>query len=128
MEDWSNKKILIVEDELSNSLYINAILKKTNINTTLVDNGRDAVEMVKNNRFDVVLMDLKMPIMDGFEATKKIREFNPDIVIIAQTAYAFQREECMSLGFSDYVTKPYYREQILAILEKHFNYKESNTL
>jgi CheY-like chemotaxis protein len=119
---------LIVEDELSNSLYINAILKKTNINTTLVDNGRDAVEMVKNNRFDVVLMDLKMPIMDGFEATKKIREFNPDIVIIAQTAYAFQREECMSLGFSDYVTKPYYREQILAILEKHFNYKESNTL
>jgi len=119
MENWGDKKILIAEDEIANYLYIKAVLKKTNVEEDYAENGAKAIELIKTNKYDLVLMDLKMPIMDGFEATKIIRKTNKNMVIIAQTAYAFKREECICHGFTDFISKPYSKNQLLELFNKY---------
>ncbi len=125
MENWENKRILIAEDELANYLYIKAILKKSNVAEDHAENGAKAVELIKTKDYDLVLMDLKMPIIDGFEATNIIRKTDKDIVIIAQTAFAYKREECFELGFTDFISKPYSKKQLINIFNKYLNNKDT---
>ncbi len=107
--DWHNKTILVVEDEDHNYAYIFEILKRTKAVIIRAENGVKAVEKVKQGTIDVVLMDIKLPEMDGYKATMEIKKLNPSLPVIAQTAFAMEREriECMNAGCDDYLAKPY---------------------
>jgi signal transduction histidine kinase/CheY-like chemotaxis protein len=106
---WKGKTILIAEDSESNfQLYV-AVFQMTGVNFIRAVDGQDAIEKLKEHpEVELVLMDIRMPIMDGLEATRRIREFNRNIPIIAQTAYAEEedREKAMNAGCSDYQLKP----------------------
>ena len=117
--EWSNHMILIVEDDLNNYLFLEQLLKKTKANLHHVVNGEEAVEFVKNNDVDIVLMDIMMPIMNGYEATKEIRKFNKELPILAQTANAMVEDKQKSLdaGCSDYVSKPVNKKVLLNKIE-----------
>ena len=109
-------KILVAEDNDSNFLLVRNILKDYDL--LRVTNGVEAVEEIRNGRFDFVLMDLKMPVMDGLVATRKIREFNSDIPIVALTANAFDadRASAMDTGCNAFLPKPVKRKQLLELL------------
>jgi len=115
------KTILIVEDEDSNYLYLNELLSVFHYLIIRAVNGLEAVEICKSTtKIDLVLMDIKMPIMDGNEATKKIRSFLPNVPIIAQTAYFIKEdhEKAIASGCNDYITKPLDKKVLISkILE-----------
>jgi CheY-like chemotaxis protein len=103
------KRILVVEDDKESYLLIQEILTPLNFEIHHVGDGRDAVEFVRMNpEIQLVLMDMKLPFMNGDEATAAIRKFNQDILIIAQTAYAMlgDKEKAIEAGCNDYITKP----------------------
>jgi len=124
MQQGSNmiKNILIVEDEEVNSMLLKEFLSTLNVNIFYALNGLEAVNRCKSEpHIDLVLMDVKMPIMDGYEATKLIREFMPDVPIVAQTAYASQMDRDMAIeyGFSDFITKPFSRKLIISKITEY---------
>jgi CheY-like chemotaxis protein len=107
--ELKGKKILIVEDDMSSRLYLNKILEKAEVITLNAGDGQEALEMaVKNPDIDLILMDIQLPVMDGYTAARKIREFRKEIIIIAQTAYGLMddKEKIMDSGFDDYLIKP----------------------
>ncbi len=115
-------RILIVEDNEINQKVICALIKRLGAEYELCVNGEEAVErMAHNNKFDVILMDIQMPIMDGYTATKKIRDFNKEIPIIALTANAFSEHKKLSIevGMDDFLTKPIKKEALILSLKKH---------
>jgi PAS domain S-box-containing protein len=101
-------KVLLVEDVVMNQELATEILSKKGIITSLANNGQEAVEAIRANKFDVVLMDMQMPIMDGCQATETIRKFNQQLPIIAMTANAMasDKEKCLASGMNGYITKP----------------------
>jgi signal transduction histidine kinase len=108
-----NLKILLAEDNMFNQKIIKGILKKQNHEITIVDDGKKAVQILESNSFDVILMDIQMPEMDGITATKLIRDtnskvMNHDVPIIAMTAYAMKEDQdlCLNSGMNGYVSKP----------------------
>lgn len=113
-------KILLVEDNLLNQRVVTFSLKKYDHEVTIANNGLEAVELFRVNKFDVILMDLMMPVMDGLEATVKIREEeemnNSDkrIPIIAITANTMDndRDTCISYGMDDFMSKPFDIEKL----------------
>lgn len=113
-----NIRILVAEDNDSNFLLINAILKRRGTLTRVI-NGKEAVEAVMNGVYDIVLMDIRMPEMDGLEATRRIREFNKNIPIVAVTANAFNSDKIKALeaGCNDFITKPVNKEILFSILD-----------
>ena len=123
-----NNKILIVEDNKINQIVTQNILQKENFETSIVDNGLDAIEAVKNNDFDLVLMDLNMPQMNGFDATKKIREFNQEIPIIALTAVAIEeiKFKVFESGLTDIINKPYDNQEFYQVILKNIQKTEKN--
>jgi two-component system sensor histidine kinase/response regulator len=117
--------ILLVEDNPDNRLLIKAFLKKFPFKMDDAENGGEAVEKFKNNKYDLVLMDMQMPIMDGYSATRIIREWEKEngkeeTPILALTAYAMKedREKTIKAGCSDYLTKPVKKEKLLEALQK----------
>ena len=112
----TGKKILIVEDDFSSKLYLNKILEKTNVTILNAGDGQEAVDIAFNNPdIDVILMDIQLPIMDGYAAMKKIREFRNHIIIIAQTAYGLlgDKEKIINSGFNDYIIKPILTQNLI---------------
>lgn len=121
---WNFKKILVAEDEETNYLFIEAILEDTNAILIWARNGLEAVD--KFNQYqdiDLILMDIKMPEMDGLTATKTIRKINHEVPIIAQTAYAMSEDKskCINAGCNDYLTKPINHKLLLATIGKYFS-------
>jgi PAS domain S-box-containing protein len=111
--------VLVAEDEISNYFVLEVILKKMNFNVLRAINGEEAIEICKNEAVDLVLMDIKMPVLDGYEAALLIRELRPDLYIIAQTAHAAQSEIVQYKdAFDDYITKPFTKEKIKSCVEK----------
>ncbi|MDH7604795.1 MAG: response regulator [Melioribacter sp.] len=105
------KKILLAEDYKHSQIIVTRLLKKNNFeDIVVVENGEDAVKMAKQEKFDLILMDMQMPIMNGFEATEKIRQMPEykNVPIIALTAFAMKgdREKCLEVGATDYIPKP----------------------
>lgn len=105
------KKILLAEDYKHSQIIVTRLLKKNNFeDIVVVENGEDAVKMARQEKFDLILMDMQMPIMNGFEATEKIRQLPEykDVPIIALTAFAMKgdREKCLEVGATDYIPKP----------------------
>ena len=113
------KKVLVAEDNDSNFILMTYILKKY-YQFDRAKNGQEAVEMVEKGGFDIVLMDIKMPVMDGLEATKAIKESLPDLPIIALTANAFDsdRQLAMEAGCNDFLSKPVSSELCLKTIRK----------
>ena len=106
------KSVLIVDDDLVNRKVMYAVVKKLGHSVILAEDGSIAVDYCKRENFDIILMDISMPNMDGFEATKQIRRLDGyqrgGTPIVALTAYALDgdREKCLSNGFDDYMSKP----------------------
>ena len=114
-------KILIVEDDTSSKLYLNKILEKAGAIILNASDGLEAFELsMKNIDIDIILMDIQLPVMDGFTAARKIREIQPTTKIIAQTAYGLTSDldEIINSGFDDYIIKPIFSEQLLAKIDK----------
>ncbi len=123
--DWKKYTILVVEDEYSNIEVIKAFLRPTAVNVVYAEDGDQAVSCLKtDSSIDLILMDLKLPVMDGVIATQTIRAFNNKVPIIAQTAYgvSHQRIETLKCGFNDYVTKPLDRERLLTSIDHHLKH------
>ncbi len=113
------KKILVAEDNDSNFILMSYILKK-HYQFDRAKNGKEAVEFVESGNYDLILMDIKMPIMDGLEATKAIKANHPDLPIIALTANAFDSDRVLALeaGCNDFLSKPVSGESCLAAIKK----------
>ena len=123
---WAEKNILIAEDEESNFILIKEILKKTGIKIIRARDGIEAVKMANQNKaLDLILMDVQMPGINGYEATRKIRQLNINIPVIAQTAYAMSGEREISLGegCNDYISKPIRAQELLYVIGKFLNSK-----
>ena len=110
--DLTNIKILVVEDNKINQMITRKILNKMSLNCDVVDNGEEAVDRVKENRYDVVLMDIHMPGISGLEATKIIRTFDKELTIFALTAVTLEDKmhEFDEAGFDDIISKPFKQE------------------
>ncbi len=115
---WSNKTILIAEDEDSNYRYLEMVLNKTKAKILWAKDGLEAIDLCKQYEPDLILMDIKMPNMDGLEATRMIKKTHPEIPIIAQTAYAMENDEHLSLeaGCNSYLSKPIKANKLLEVL------------
>jgi len=125
--NWDCKKILIAEDEETNFLFIEAILEDTKAILFWAKSGLEVINQFNQNKdIDLILMDIKMPEMDGLTATKKIREIDPNVPIIAQTAYAMSEDKnkCLKAGCNDYLTKPINYRLLLSTIDKYLTPKE----
>ncbi|HOG19314.1 MAG TPA: ATP-binding protein [Salinivirgaceae bacterium] len=120
--NWSNKTILLAEDDISNNIYVTEILRKTKVDLIVAKTGEEAIEEVKSGKhIDLILMDIKMPIVDGLTATKEILKIDPNIPIIAQTAYAFvdDIERAKEAGCVDFISKPMKSAELISKITKH---------
>ena len=114
-------RILLVEDNPVNQLVAKGMLAKLGCQVQLATQGAEALELLERDDFDLVLMDCNMPVMDGYEASRRIRQSGrwPDLPIVALTANAMpeERERCRAAGMNDYLAKPFRREELLALVE-----------
>lgn len=109
------RKILIVEDDFSSRLYLNTILEKSGLIIFNAADGREAYELVlRNPEIEIVLMDIQLPVLDGYTCTKMLREAGITTPIIAQTAYGLtgDKERLLTSGFDDYLIKPISQNQL----------------
>jgi len=118
-----NLKILIVEDDEISDLYLTLILNKYAVDIIHAPNGKEAIGCCRNNPdIDLIMMDIKMPEMNGYKAVQEIRKFNKDVVIFAQTAFALSgdKEKALKSGCNEYLKKPVKEADILRLVQKHF--------
>ncbi|SNS96173.1 Signal transduction histidine kinase [Ekhidna lutea] len=123
----TGKRILLVEDNQMNIMVAEKFLKKWELNVEVAHNGQEAVEMMMEKSYDLILMDLQMPIMDGYKATRKIRTFNQKTPIIALTASALLkvRQEVIAAGMNDYITKPFDPNELRRKIASFIKYQET---
>ena len=123
-EQWQPLSFLVAEDNAVNQKLIARLLEKRGHSVELAQNGREALEAMKQKHFDITLMDIQMPVMDGIEATKRIREMEKfsgaRMPVIALTAHAMQGDEerCLACGMDGYVTKPVKLDDLFSVIEK----------
>ncbi len=115
------KSILIAEDDTFVIKFLEMALKPLDTPLVFVDNGVDAVEKAKESDVALILMDIKLPLKNGLDATREIRKFRPDIPIIAQTAFALSgdEEKALNAGCTDYITKPINRKRLLEMINEY---------
>ncbi|HAF30921.1 MAG TPA: hypothetical protein DCG75_17930 [Bacteroidales bacterium] len=121
--ELKNTKILIVEDDRLSAEYLSELIREKSGKLLFAENGEKALQICKQHiDVDLILMDIKMPKMDGKTATKKIREFNKQVIIIAQTAFALDgdQDELLKAGCNDYIEKPIQEETLFSIIGKYF--------
>jgi signal transduction histidine kinase/ActR/RegA family two-component response regulator len=120
----NNLKILIVEDDEVSEMFISIIVKVFSREILKVKTGIDAIDICrKNPDIDLVLMDIKIPLIDGYEATRQIRQFNNNIVIIAQTAFGLtgELEKAIAAGCNEYISKPINQDYLIELIKKQFS-------
>ena len=119
--DWKEKVILIAEDEESNYTFLEHVLKRTGVKLLWAQNGMEAVNIAQTEKIDLILMDIRMPGMDGYEATEIIKKGNKSLPIIAQTAYALKGEKELSIGSGcdAYISKPIDIIELMGLLSTH---------
>jgi len=116
--------VLIADDDTISIQYLKEILEPEKVRMLFANNGQETVEIIKASpEIQIVLMDLKMPVMDGFEATKRIKKMNPCLPVVAQSAYAFSQdmEKARIAGCDDFISKPVNRELLLSLINKHIS-------
>ncbi len=117
--NWSDYTILIVEDDISSTFFLKEVLRDTRVNILHASNGQEAVNYCKSNTsIHLVLMDIKMPVMNGFDATRAIKLICPDLPVIAQTANAIydSRILCREAGCNAFISKPIDSEELLDMI------------
>jgi CheY-like chemotaxis protein len=127
-EFLKGRKILIVEDDPSSKLYLNKILEKTGVILLNAGDGQEAIDIaLENPDIDIILMDIQLPVMDGYTSAEKIREFRENIIIIAQTAYGLMgdKEKIIDSGFNDFVIKPIFSKNLIEKLVNSLTGKKS---
>jgi CheY-like chemotaxis protein len=121
--DLSNKTILVVDDTIDVINYLQILLKNTNVNFLFATSGMEAIELYiqKQDIIDIILMDIQMPEMDGMQVTRKIREINNEVIIVAQTAFALaaEKELFMQVGCNDFIAKPIEDDRLIEIFQKY---------
>ena len=123
-------KILIVEDDETSEMLISIAVRALSKEIIKVRTGADAIETCRNNPdLDLILMDIKMPEMDGYEATRQIRQFNNGVYIIAQTAFGLveEREKALDAGCNEYISKPMDIALLRMMIQKQFNIEAQNS-
>ncbi len=122
-QDWKDYTILVVEDVDTNKIFFDAALRRTNAKILWAKDGKEAITIFKENEIDLILMDLQLPIMDGYTATREIKKIDPSVPIIAQTAHVMsgEREKCMEAGCDDYLAKPIRLQILIDTLSKYLN-------
>ena len=125
-EELKNLNVLVVDDSLDNQLFISKILTLAGARVENANNGRQGIEKANQGHFDVILMDLQMPEMDGYEATKELRRQNYERPIIALTAHAMkeERKRCLESGFNEHITKPVDRKFLIRTLAELKNHSQ----
>ena len=121
--DFIGKKVLLVEDNLINIMVGKQILEKAKLSVEVAENGLEAINMVKENRYDIVLMDIQMPVMDGYTAVKEIRKFNKELPIFALSASVFNevKDKIEDCGMDGFIVKPFDPEDLLNRIEDAIN-------
>jgi len=119
--EWQNKTILIVEDDYTSNEFFREVLSLTGARIKFAINSKEALEIFKNEKIDIVLLDIQLPGISGIEILKEIKKINNKIPVIAETAYALtgDREKYISLGFDDYIAKPILPVQLLEIISNY---------
>jgi PAS domain S-box-containing protein len=123
--------ILVVEDNSMNQLLIKFTFESWKVNYQLADNGAKAIEWLQRSTFNLVLLDIQMPLMDGYATAQAIRkELKSDIPIIAMTAHALagEREKCISYGMNDYISKPIHEKELFSLLKKYLDVDRDSNL
>ena len=121
--DFTGKTIIVAEDAQINYILMEKILQKTNVKILWAKNGKECVELyIQHPEVSLILMDMQMPVMDGFEATKQILEINPDFPIIAQTAFSYSEEKnrILGIGCIDFIAKPIEKNLLYRKMAKAF--------
>lgn len=118
---FSNQNVLIVEDDNFNAMYLQEILTQTGLMPHLATTGKEAMEKALNLQVDLILMDVRLPDTNGYEITRQLKQHNPELKIIAQTAYATPGEiqKAMDAGCNDYISKPINKDLLLKMMSKH---------
>lgn len=121
--EWKGKKILVAEDDSSNYSLISEVLKHTNVELIRARDGKETIQLFDEHResIDLVLMDIRMPEMDGYQCTRYIKEKDPEMPVIAQTAYAMsgERDQSMEAGCDDYISKPLQVRSLIETIGRH---------
>ena len=117
----NQKTVLLVDDHNYSLIVLKKMIEKAGINVISVQNGLEAVKACQEQNIDLVLMDIKMPVMDGYSAMIQIKKLKPEIKIIAETAYALSgdRTKILEAGFDEYLPKPITRESLDEVLNKY---------
>jgi len=124
-------KVLIVEDDNISRNFLELLVKPLSKQVIVAENGFEAVKSLEENQdVDLILMDMKMPVMDGYEATRQIRKVNKNVIIIAQTAYSLigDRDKSIEAGCNDYITKPIFKDKLINLIHKYFNHIVENSI
>ncbi len=119
--NWKDMCILVVEDNYISYRLLEIHLSQTGIKIIHAENGIKAIEAVRNRQeIDIVIMDIQIPLLNGYEATREIKKIRPELVVIAQTAYALDddRQKCLDSGCNDYISKPIEVETMLSLINK----------
>ena len=142
-EDWTvndspvrfTAHVLVAEDNVTNQIVARGMLEQAGLTVDMVDNGRKAVAAAESGAYDMIFMDCQMPVMDGYEATDRIRRLEKEagstqVPIIALTAHAMKgdRENCLTVGMDDYLSKPFTERQLLSLLQKWLNGSGENEI
>ena len=123
-------RILVAEDNEANQFLIKAITRAEDWDITMVDDGEQALEAYKKDQFDLILMDVQMPVLNGYEATRMIRDLEAPkgihTPIIALTAYAMKsdKDQCIEAGMDDYIAKPFKRQQFIDVVKNALEMKK----
>ena len=121
--------ILIAEDDMANFYLIKELLAATSVEILHAWDGEEAIRMARSNpAADLILMDIRMPKMDGYEATMEIRKFDNTVAIVAQTGYVFEEDKrkAKALGFNDYLCKPLNGDELVAVIVKYVDKKKNS--
>jgi len=124
--DFSDKVVLVVEDNQISFKLMNAVLKQVKANVVHAINGKKAIEECESDaHFDLVLMDMQMPEVDGFEATRRIKQIRPDLPVVATTANSYQETAiaCMEAGCDEFLAKPLKFRELFELLQSLFDRK-----
>ena len=112
---------MLAEDDINNQNIISKYLKKLGLAVDVADNGQDAINKTLDREYDLIMMDMQMPILDGLEATRQLRESGKNVPIVSLTANAMQedRKKCIEAGANDYLSKPIEFNEFYTTLKKH---------
>ena len=129
IQDYNNYSVLIAEDNYINQKLMRKLLQKLGYKCDIVDDGAKVVDLLQEKQFDIILMDIQMPVMDGYEATRKIRESEKyngrHIPIVDVKAFAMERDSQLAYeaGMDDFLPKPFSKNDFYYVIEKHIRSK-----